>query len=414
MIEAGTISYTVIAFTSKGVQLNITQAVKDLGWEEGEDELAMKMTFKMYDATYNGSKLSTLLGIGCVVAIKAKWEGSSSVVAQCNITECERSTSKSDEIFDVTAYDCLYNLQKSQDNVYYSKGKKTKSAIKAIFSSWGITLSSYSGPNVTHSKILYKNTYLGDIIRGILDDAKKKGGCSAIVRSTKGKVSIVKVGSNSTIYHFESSNAISSKYKISIADLVTRVKIVSSADDEGSTKVEAVVNGKTSYGIFQRIYNYSGSDSLSDAKEAAQEILDEKGEPEETSTVEAPDVPSVRKGDQVHLKVGALNGFYVVKSIQHDATSGKMTMEVETFTDSGSSTTDTEETTKTYSVGDKVTFNGGKHYVSSYAGATGYTVSAGPAKINKINKGSAHPYSLITTDWSKTHVYGWVDEGTFT
>ncbi|MCD8011655.1 MAG: hypothetical protein LUG99_00485 [Lachnospiraceae bacterium] len=413
MIEAGTISYTVVAFTSAGVQLNITQAVKDLGWEEGEDELALKMTFKMYNASYNGTKLSKLLGIGSVVAVKAKWDGGKEIV-QCSITECERTTSKSDEVFDVTAYDCLYNLQKSQDNVYFSKGKKTKSAIKSVFSSWGITLSSYNGPNVAHSKIVYKNTYLGDIIRGILDDAKKKGGCSAIVRSTKGKVSIVKVGSNSTVYRFEKSNAISSKHKVSIADLVTRVKVVSSEDDSDRTKVEAVVNGKTSYGIFQRIYNYSGSDSLSEAKEAAQEILDEKGEPEETSTVEAPDVPAVRKGDKVNLKLGALNGNYVVKSIQHDATSGKMTMEVEKYKSSGSSIDDDGDSTKSYSVGDKVTFNGGKHYVSSYAGATGYTVSAGPAKISKINKSGAHPYCLVTTDWSKTHVYGWVDEGTFT
>ena len=69
---------------------------------------------------------------------------------------------------------------------------------------------------------------------------------------------------------------------------------------------------------------------------------------------------------------------------------------------------------KSYSVGDIVNFHGGTHYVSSYPGATGYSVSAGPAKITIANgSGGAHPWHLVTTNWGQTHVYGWVDEGTF-
>ena len=69
---------------------------------------------------------------------------------------------------------------------------------------------------------------------------------------------------------------------------------------------------------------------------------------------------------------------------------------------------------KTYSVGDVVWFNGGRHYVSSYPGATGYGVSAGYAKITIANgSGGAHPWHLVTTNWSQTHVYGWVDAGSF-
>ena len=41
------------------MQLNITQAVEGLGWEEEEDELAMKITFELYNAKYNGSRLSS-------------------------------------------------------------------------------------------------------------------------------------------------------------------------------------------------------------------------------------------------------------------------------------------------------------------------------------------------------------------
>ena len=65
-------------------------------------------------------------------------------------------------------------MQRSQDNIYFAAGKGTKSALTEVFKSWGISLSSYTGPDVSHSKILYKNAYLGDVVRGILDEARKK------------------------------------------------------------------------------------------------------------------------------------------------------------------------------------------------------------------------------------------------
>ena len=68
---------------------------------------------------------------------------------------------------------------------------------------------------------------------------------------------------------------------------------------------------------------------------------------------------------------------------------------------------------KEYKVGDIVQFKGGNHYTSSTATKSGGTPSAGKAKITIINKGSAHPYHLVTEDWSSTHVWGWVDEGSF-
>lgn len=414
MIDISKVTYDVIVITEKKVQLNITQAVESLGWEEEEDELAMKITFEMYNATYDGSKLSSLIKIGCVVGVKASWGSGKGFVAMGNITECERKETKSDSIYSVVAYDNLYNMQKSQDNVYFAKGKGTKSALTSIFNDWGIPLKSYSGPDVSHAKILYKNSYLGDIVRGILDEAKKKGGGKAIVRSDENEVSIVGVGTNKTVYHFESSNTISSSHKVSIADLVTRVKVVSSEKTEGAPKVEATVNGKTEYGVFQRIVNHASSDSLSDAKNTAQEMLDEKGSPKSTSKVQTPDVPPIRKGDMVSLKVGALNGFFIVKSIQHNADSRKMTMQVEKYETTTRSQPSSSAEKKTYNVGDVVNFHGGKHYVSSYPNSPGYNVNAGRAKITiKDGAGKAHPWHLVYENWNETHVYGWVDDGTF-
>lgn len=82
--------------------------------------------------------------------------------------------------------------------------------------------------------------------------------------------------------------------------------------------------------------------------------------------------------------------------------------------DSDSGSTKASNKKKNYKVGDVVTFNGGKHYVSSTASSPASTgLSPGPAKIEYTNPGSKHPWCLVTTDWSKTHVWGWVDDGTF-
>lgn len=174
MINVNNVSYTVIVITEKKLQLNITQAVEELGWEENEDELAMKIHFNMYNALYNKERLSSLVKINSVVVVKAYWGSGKGIVAMGNIVECERKVSKSDDVFNVVAYDNLFNLQKSSDNVYFASGKKTKSILTAIFKSWGITISKYTGPNVAHKKILLKNKKLGDIIREVLDEARKK------------------------------------------------------------------------------------------------------------------------------------------------------------------------------------------------------------------------------------------------
>ena len=42
------------------------------------------------------------------------------------------------------------------------------------------------------------------------------------------------------------------------------------------------------------------------------------------------------------------------------------------------------------------------------------SVGAGKAKITiKGGSGKAHPWHLVTQNWNQTHVWGWVDDGSF-
>lgn len=174
-------------------------------------------------------------------------------------------------------------------------------------------------------------------------------------------------------------------------------------------KVEAVKNGKTEYGIFQRIVNHASSDNLSEAQETAQEMLDENGKPKETATVQAPDTPPVRKGDMVHLAVGALNGFYIVKSVQHDADSGKMTMQVEKADTTAKKKT-TKAKKKTYKVGDVVNFHGGKHYISSYPGARATTYQPAARRLQSQTAAEKRTRGIwyMRTGPKRTFMVGWM------
>ncbi len=329
MIDISKIKYQLLLVTEAGKEIDITRATEDLGWEEGEAELALRTSFTMANITYNGQLLSSLAKPGCLIAVIADWGTDKEEVARGKIVEWDPQFSSSGNIVGITAYDDLINLQASQDNRYYSAGTGTKSAITAIFTDWGIPIGEYKGPDIAHAKTLFKAEYLSDIIIQLLDDAKKKGGASCIVRSTKGKVSVLPEGSNTTIYHFtEDKNVEIARDMMSITTLVTRVKVVGKEDAEGKQAVDAVVDGLTNYGIRQQIYVRDEDDTLATATAAAQDIINTAGKPDRVRSVNAPDIPTIRKGDKVHIQAGTLNGYYIVTGIRHNASDGTMSMDI--------------------------------------------------------------------------------------
>ena len=359
MIDISKIKYQLLLVTEAGKEIDITRATEDLGWEEGEAELALRTSFTMANITYNGQLLSSLAKPGCLIAVIADWGTGKEEVARGKIVEWDPQFSSSGNIVGITAYDDLINLQASQDNRYYSAGTGTKSAITAIFTDWGIPIGEYKGPDIAHAKTLFKAEYLSDIIIQLLDDAKKKGGVSCTVRSAKGKVSVLPEGSNTTIYHFtEDKNVEIARDMMSITTLVTRVKVVGKEDTEGKQAVDAVVDGLTNYGIRQQIYVRDEDDTLAAATAAAQDIIDTAGKPDRVRSVNAPDIPTIRKGDKVHIQAGTLNGYYIVTGIRHNASGGTMSMDIKeaeaTSKPAATSTGQSEAATGDLKVGDIV------------------------------------------------------------
>ncbi len=415
MIDLSRIKYRVVVMDESGKQYNIQDYIQNLGWEENDSEISVRSSFTLRNDKTSKGYLSSIIKPGCLIGIFASDGGPlNEEVARGYVETWNQVEKNSGNNLKCTCYDELYKLQKSQDNRYYSSGTGTMQAIQGILDDWEIPMSEYKGPNVSHGKRVCNNQYLSDMILEFLDDAAKRGGEKCVIRAAKGYTSVCPWGSNETVYVFEVDNTQSFNKTISTANLITRVKVVGQADDDGKRSVDATLNGETQYGIRQRIYTRGSDETLSDANAAAQEILDGEGKIEKEMTVQSPDVPFIRKGDLVYIISSSVSDYYHVISIQHNADAYSMTMELE-YADpeknggSGNSAPKKKE----YRVGDVVSFHGGFHYISSYHGAKGYNARAGTAKITmKDGPGKAHPWHLIHTD-SGSNVYGWVDNGTF-
>lgn len=420
MVEPVKYRYKTILITESRKQHDISEFIEGLGWEELEKELAARISFTAKNDKTAKGRISALTKPNCYIVLLYSYDGGKTTEAvRGKINEWNPSAKFTLETLKVKAYDELHDLEESDDDLYYSSGAGTKSVLTKLFSDWKIPVGRYTGPDVKHGKLKYDKKSLGSIVTEILEEAKKKGGGDTVIRAVKGKVDILSYGSNTKIYHFEETeHLLSLSHKISVTGMVTRVKVVGEENDDGRRPVEATVDGKIKYGIRQKIYTRGSDESLGEAKEAAQGILDEDGEPEEEINIEAPDIPEVRKGDLVHLKTSTVgSGYFYVLEAVHDCDSGEMELKLKRAPkrDGGSSGENQDDSSKddgNYNVGDIVDFHGGMHYVSSDS-SSGYKVSAGKAKITHTSPGNAHPWHLETQDWEQTHVYGWVDEGSF-
>lgn len=416
MLEPARYSYYVLVMTKEGKTYDVTDMVEDLGWEELEDELASRITFTAKNDKTSQGRLSSLARPGCWVFLRYRYKNKTNEATRGKVVEWTPSRKLSAVTVKIKAYDDLYDMQECQDNFFFSSGVSTKSMLNQIFQKWKIPQGKYVGPNVTHGKMKFNNKKIGSIVKEILEDAKKRGGGPGIVRAIKGEVQVVPFGVNLHPYHFEEEGHLTSlSHKITTQGMVTRVKVLGEADDDDRRPVEATIDGKTQYGIRQKFYTRGSDESLEEAKKAAKDILDEDGKPKDTVKIKTQDIPIMRKGNRLHLKCSVGTGFYHVLSVTHDCDKMEMTLNIQKAQEEEVVKT-TEKTTKkkSYSVGDIVQFKGGTHYVSSYPDARGYRVGPGPAKITIANgSGKAHPWHLVTENWNQTHVWGWVDDGTF-
>lgn len=270
---------------------------------------------------------------------------------------------------------------------------------------------SYKIPELTKSK-----TTAFDAIADALSLDFDATGIRHYVASDKGKLNLLTRRENILQWVIEvGQNLTSYSYSRSIEDIKTRVKMVSKGGTTVAEKSNAELEKRI--GIFQEIDQPDESLTAAQVNDLIASIMEEKGTPQRTLSVEAVGIAEVISGIGVYIIIPELEisrTFYVdedthtFKDNEHT-----MSLKLNYANDLAKEEKGAEDSSEEHKVGDVVQFHGGYHYVSSVASnPTGTKCAAGPAKITLIAKGAKHPWHLIHTD-SSTRVYGWVDDGTF-
>lgn len=330
MIDIAKVQYRVVAITPQSEQIDITDIVTKLGWEEGEKELSSRISMNIHNSKYKEKYMHELIIPLTPIFIYALIDGRSEEVIRGTVMSWGVTESNGTQSIDIVAYDEAIALRHNKANKYFSDGATTKAVISEIFSEWGVPYK-YEGPSVTHSKFAFKNQYLSDMVLKVLDDAKKKGAGAYVLRANKGSIEVVPRGSNTDVYHFDmDDNLIKSSDRFDCSGVVTRVVIVGKSDKEGHQKIESVIDSKIStYGVRQEIYQREEAKSLDDATKAAKQMLKEKGGMKRVTSIQAPDIPFIRKGDRIRVRANTVQGYFFVKSIQHNAENKTMTLSID-------------------------------------------------------------------------------------
>lgn len=395
----------------KGEQgYDVTQLVEKIQWKGRKGSAARSITATLVDDDgykHARSEIDVEQGHQCIFSYNGEELFRGIIMSQ---TQSNKKKLK------FTAYDNGIYLSNNKDTFTY-EGKTASDVFKDCCTRFGLPVGevancSYKIPELTKSK-----TTAFDAIADAMSLDFDATGIRHFVSSDKGKLSLLIRRENILQWVVEvGQNLVTYSYTRSIEDIKTRVKLISK---EGTTIAEKINSDlEAKIGTFQEIDQPDESLTTAQINDLIASMLDEDSTPERTLDVEAIGIPEVISGIGVYIIIPEidLSRTFYVDSDTHTFEDNKHTMSLKLNYANDLSKEEKssgETSSKEYSVGDVVQFNGGYHYVSSTASSpTGSKCAAGPAKITLQAKGAKHPWHLIHTD-SQSRVYGWVDDGSF-
>ena len=321
-VDISKIKYNVKAVLSSGKILELIGLCTSLSWEDQKGGIAGRADITLANTKINEGYISELIELCSLIFIYAD----NNEVFRGVVWEWEYTSALKKEL-DITAYDKMIYAAQSKANSYFSSGKSTKTIVEAICKEWGISVN-YMWKSWTHGKLPINNKPVSEHITSVLDEAETKLDGKYTALMEKDVLIIKEQGINAEVFVFNTNNVISTEDKLSMRSLVKKVIIVGKAEDDKRTPIIDSVEGKTEYGVLQEIITKDKNKSLDDVKKEADNILKEKGKPEETIEVSTVDVPYVRKGDKVNLNAGNLKGYFIVEGVAHNAFKRTMNMEL--------------------------------------------------------------------------------------
>lgn len=321
--------YNLKIVTKNGKTYSLKKVTTDLNLSEYEKDLAQKVSISLANIKTADGYLTGLLGVRDRVYVTADTGSGYKEVFRGFLWDKNYESAVA-KTLSIVSYDNLIYLQNSKDSFYFSSGKNTKDIISSICNKWGIKLV-FNYESITHSKKILRCQYISDSIIEILDEVKKKTGKRYTIYSENDVMHIETMGQNTTVYGIKKKKNISRvKTTETLDGMVTKVVITGKKDKNDREPILATVTGNISeYGTLQDMISKDEDTTLEKAKSEAKQILNEKGKPERTYSLEdVVDNPLVRKGHKVSVDAGNLKGDFLVLSVEHDAMNRAMSLEV--------------------------------------------------------------------------------------
>lgn len=329
------------------------------------------------------------------------------------ITSHKQSSSKK---LVVKAYDNAYYLANNKDSFSYSNQTATQ-IFNDCMSRIGMTGDAVDTGYVIPELPKAKTTFY-DVMLDALSTTYKATGERYYISSENGTIHLRRRIENAMQWVLEAgsdqSNVTDYEYSKSIEKIKTRVRLLSKEDAIVYEKTNADLESKI--GTFMEVKSVDDSYTTAQMQELVESIFDEKGTPEQSLKVSGKGVSDAISGKCVYVIIphlGLKRSFFIDEDThKYTRESHTMTLKLN-FAEVTKVSSNKTQTSSEHKIGDVVQFNGGYHYVSSTASKpTGSRCNAGSAKITHIAKGKTHPWHLEHTD-SKSRVFGWVDDGTF-
>ncbi len=242
------------------------------------------------------------------------------------IWEIESANSGSKRL-NMTIYDRMIYLEKSEDEYLLPKDQTATQRLKTYAKDWNISLGAIPDTKTKLGKAVYRAQTIFSMMFADLKETAKSGGPMFHPRMTSRGLELFELGSNSEV--IELDRLIDLTQMRTLEGAITKVKVLAANEavngKEVPSKVLAVESKDTAtLGTLQKLVNDDQIKTADAAKKYAKNMLTGI---QQTFTVTAPDINTIRAGDAVILSGMNL----IVMTVSHDlGNPGTMTLELAT------------------------------------------------------------------------------------
>ncbi|KAA8747327.1 phage portal protein [Paenibacillus sp. UASWS1643] len=303
---------------------DITKLVETITLKDSLDQIAYQANIRLAVSASSGLPS---ISPGMAVRISGVPFGEKSMVHLLHpavIWEVESSNSGTKRL-SLTVYDRMIYLEKSEDEFLLPKDQTATQRLKTYAKEWKIPYATLPDTKTKLGKAVYRSQTIFSMMFADLKETAKSGGEMYHPRMTPGGLQLFQVGSNAKVYELD--RLIDLTQMRTLEGAVTKVKVMAASESTSGKEVPSKVlaieqNGVEELGTLQKLVEDDQVKSTTAAKKLAKSHLTGI---QETFTISAPDVNTIRAGDAVLVKGLKL----IVMSVSRELSAGPGTMTLE-------------------------------------------------------------------------------------